>query len=242
MQKKITQWIYGSVALTCLALTGCMQKPVANQHDPLEKMNRVIFAFNMDVDHLAFGPIAKVYDFVIPTPLKKGISNIFSTLDVIPTFPNDFLQGNFRYMVVDIWRFTINATLGIGGLFDVATCLGIPKHVETFGLTLAKWRGGKSAPYFVIPFLGPSTFQSAVGVGVDYYLTPWPYLRDQNIGYWVHGVRLVHTRAKILPSDKLINTAFDPYAFVRDAFIQTEDRLIKENQALPKIPPVKAVN
>lgn len=238
MRKKFSQWICASLAVSSVALSGCtMHKPDGTPTpDPFEKYNRAMFAFNMDVDHLVVRPAAKVYEKITPTPLKKGVQNVFANVDEMSTLPNDFMQGNFRYMVLDIWRFAINTTLGVGGLFDVATRMGIRPHVETFGLTLAKWRGGQSSPYIVLPFLGPSTLQNGIGNAADFYMTFWPYLKDQNITYAGQGVRLLDMRAQLLPGDKLVETAFDPYIFVRDAYMQTQDEKIAKNQQLSKIP------
>ncbi|OGT43070.1 MAG: hypothetical protein A3F13_06415 [Gammaproteobacteria bacterium RIFCSPHIGHO2_12_FULL_40_19] len=240
MRKKLSKWLCGSLALSTLTLSGCMMhKPDGTVNDdPFEHYNRVAFAFNMDIDHLVIGPVAKVYDKITPAPLKTGIQNVFANIDEIPTFPNDFLQGNFRYMVVDVWRFAINTTLGIGGLFDVATRLGIQPHIETFGLTLAKWRGGQSAPYFVIPILGPATVQTGMGYAADFYMSIWPYLSNLTT-YSAWGVRLLDVRAQYLPADKLIETSFDPYVFVRDAYLQRQTQKIADNQNLSKIPPGK---
>lgn len=231
MKNTIAKWIIGSIALTSIALTGCVRKPDTTANDPLEGYNRAMFAFNQDVDHLAIRPVAFIYSKITPPVLQSGVTNVFNNVDEISTFPNDFLQGNFRYMVLDFWRFAINTTLGVGGLFDVATRMGIKPHVESFSLTLAKWRGGKSSPYFVIPVLGPSSIQGAIGMVGDYYMTPFPYLNN-TINYSVTGVRLIHTRAQFLPADKLVETAFDPYVFVRDAYTQKEKDQIAENQAL----------
>src|SRR3990167_6449191 len=193
MRKKLSKWLCGSLALSTLTLSGCMMyKPDGTVNDdPFEHYNRVAFAFNMDIDHLVFRPVAKVYDKITPAPLQTGIHNVFNNIDEIPTCSNDFLQGNFRYIAIDVWRFAINTTLGVGGLFDVATRLGIQPHVETFGLTLAKWRGGQSSPYFVIPILGPATLQSGIGYAADYYMNFWPYLKDRNITYIAYGVKFL---------------------------------------------------
>src|SRR3990167_378409 len=191
MKKTIVKWVIGSIVLTSMGLTGCVRKPDPTANDPLEGYNRAMFAFNQDVDHLAIRPVAWVYSKVTPPLLQSGITNVFNNVDEISTFPNDFLQGNFRYMVLDFWRFAINTTLGVGGLFDVATRLGIQPHVESFSLTLAKWRGGKSSPYFVIPVLGPSTLQSGIGYAADYYMNFWPYLKDRNITYIAYGVKFL---------------------------------------------------
>lgn len=229
--KKPLQWMLSALTMTTVALTGCAKNPTSPD-DPFEPYNRAMFAVNTDIDHLVFIPAATVYDAVTPPFVQQGVTNFFDNTDELTTLPNDFLQGNFRYMALDTWRFIINSTLGIGGLFDVATKLGMPKHVETFGLTLAKWRGGQSAPYFVIPILGPATIQTGIGLIGSYYMSPWPYLRDQDINYIANGIRFVNYRAELLPADKLVDNAFDPYTFVRDAYLQKEAYRIARNQAL----------
>lgn len=222
MKKKIAKWILSSVAISTLALSaGCAKNPTDSTNDPLEGYNRVAFAFNMDVDHLVLRPVATVYNTVTPSFAQKGVTNVFSNIDEIPSFPNDLMQGQFKFMLVDLWRFTINTTLGVGGLFDVAKKLGIKHHVATFGGTLRKWTGRTSA-YFVMPFLGPSTIFNATGYFADYYMTPWPYIKDQNINYIAHAVKLVNIRASLLPADKMVDTSFDPYIFVRDAYLQRQ--------------------
>lgn len=239
MKGKITKWLSGALALSSVALTGCMMhKPDGTENtDPFEAYNRPMFAFNMDVDHLVIRPVAKVYSTVTPPQVQSGVTNVFANIDEIPTFWNDFLQGNFRYMVVDLWRFAINTTAGVGGIFDIATRTGIQPHVETFGLTLAKWRGGQSSPYIVLPFFGPSTITNAIGQTADYYGNFWDYLHDQNINYIAHGVKFTNIRSQLLPADALIASSFNPYVFVRDAYLQKQEQRIAENEALPKIPP-----
>jgi len=241
MKKQLAKWLCGSLAITALALGGCAKKPDGTvNNDPLEGYNRTMFAFNMDVDHLVLRPVAKTYETITPSVLQKGVTNVFANIDEIPTFSNDFLQGNFRYLPLDLWRLAINSTLGVGGLFDIATRIGIEPHIETFGLTLAKWRGGQSSPYFVIPLFGPSTIQTAIGQAADYYMNFWAYLRNQNINYYGHGLKFLNLRAQLLPADKLIDNSFDPYIFVRDAYMQTQQQKINANEALPKIPEVDA--
>ncbi|PIZ04303.1 MAG: ABC transporter [Gammaproteobacteria bacterium CG_4_10_14_0_8_um_filter_38_16] len=220
--KKTAKWILSSLAISAMLLsTGCAKKPDPTANDPLEGYNRVMFAFNMDVDHLVFRPVATVYNTVTPSFVQTGVTNVFANIDEIPSFPNDFMQGQFKFMLVDLWRFAINSTLGVGGLFDVAKRMGLPPHVATFGGTLRKWTG-KTSPYFIMPFLGPSTIFNTTGYFADYYMTPWPYLKDQNINYIAHAVKLVNIRASLLPADKMVDTAFDPYIFVRDAYMQRQ--------------------
>lgn len=240
MKNQLVKWLCGSLAVSAILLGGCAKKPdpTAGNKDPLEGYNRTMFAINMDVDHLVMRPVAKVYETITPPVLQQGVTNVFANIDEIPTFGNDALQGNFRYLPLDLWRLAINSTLGVGGLFDVATRMGIEPHIETFGLTLAKWRGGKSSPYLVLPLFGPSTLQVAIGQAADYYMNFWPYLNDQNTNYYIHGVRFINLRAQLLPADKLIDNAFDPYIFVRNAYLQRQQQKIDQNEALPTIPAV----
>lgn len=226
-----SQLITLTIALSMTTLSGCAKKPTA-ENDPFEGYNRVMFAFNQDIDHLALRPAAKIYETITPTPLRKGVTNVFANLGELTTLPNDILQGNIKYAMLDFWRFAVNSTFGIGGLFDVASRMGMPKHVETFGLTLAKWRGGKSSAYFVLPFMGPSTIQNTIGFTADTFTQPWVYVDNSAITYSAFGLQLVDTRARYLDADKLVDTAFDPYAFVRDAYMQKTQQQIAQNQQL----------
>lgn len=233
VKKLLTSVLTLSIATV---MTGCASKPnVANQVDPYEKMNRFVFAFNQDVDHLVLRPATNVYTTLVPSPLRMGVSNVFDNLEVLTTFPNDLLQGNFKYLAVDFWRFSINAIFGIGGLFDVASHMGIPKHEETFGMTFAKWRGGRSAPYLVLPLLGPSTVQNAFGVAADITTQPWFWINgdtDAALKYSGAGLRILNERAKYMAGNQLVDNAFDPYTFVRDAYLQNDRRAIAKNEAL----------
>ncbi len=220
-----------TLAISLGLLAGCAKNPTS-PNDPLEAYNRVIFAFNQDIDHLAVRPIAKVYDTITPSPLKKGVTNFYANLNELITFPNDILQANFKYAGLDIFRFLINSTVGIGGLFDVAARMGMPKPVETFGLPFAKWRGGKTSKYFILPLLGPSTIQNGIGLAAGLAATPWTYLDDSDDAwsYSAWGLQIINYRARLLPTDKMVETAFDPYIFVRDAYMQTDRREIENNQ------------
>jgi phospholipid-binding lipoprotein MlaA len=113
------------------------------------------------------------------------------------------------------------------GLFDVATCAGLPKHHQDFGLTLARY-GFVNSTYLMLPFFGPSTIRDSIGWTVDWrYLSPWPCFEPGSFRYSLYGVRLVHKRAALLPADKLIDDAIDPYLFVRDAYLQKRESDIK---------------
>lgn len=226
MRKTLTLMI---CLLITIFLSGCAKNPNASNIDPYEKINRFTFAFNQDLDHLIFRPVAKTYDTLVPPPLKKGITNFFNNIQEITTFPNDILQGKIRWAFVDFWRLVINSTIGIGGLFDVATKMGLPKHYEDFGMTLAVWDGGHKSPYLVLPVLGPSTFRAGFGKIFDVGASPYPYIQPRAIGWTAEAVRLLNERAKLLSANKLVDTAFDPYVFVRDAYLQRRNKLIRKN-------------
>ena len=215
--------------LVSVIITGCARKPSNPAVDPYENFNRAMFAFNQDIDHLVYRPASKVYRAITPAFFRKGVSNVFENIGELTTLPNDILQGKVRYVFVDFWRFVLNSTFGIGGLFDVASKLGLPKHYEDFGMTLAYWSGGNRSPYFVIPLLGPSTFRTAFSLPFNYIMSPWAYINPRSISGYSYLLKYLNLRTKLLLTDKLIDQAFDPYVFVRNAYLQYRNRQIDNN-------------
>ena len=214
-----------------LSLTACARKPSNAAVDPYENFNRVIFAFNQDIDHLIYRPVSKIYRGITPRPLRKGVTNFFDNVGELTTMPNDLLQGKVKYVFLDFWRFVVNSTFGVGGLFDVATKWGLKKHYNDFGMTLAYWGGKANSPYLQIPFLGPSTFRDGLGLAFDYGMSPYPYLPSE-WQYSLQGVNLINIRTQLLPTDKLVDNAFDPYIFVRNAYLQhRRAAIIANNQS-----------
>lgn len=220
---------FGLCTILTASIVGCAQKPGHAATDPYEKFNRVVFAFNQDIDHLIYRPVATVYHTVFPPPLQTGIGHFFDNIDQLTTLPNDLLQGKVKYVFLDFWRFVINSTFGIGGLFDVASKWGLPKHYNDFGMTLAYWSGNKSSPYLQIPFLGPSTFRDGFGLMFNYVMSPYPYLRPDGWNYYTRAVNYVDIRARLLPTDQLVDQAFDPYIFVRSAYLQHRNATLTAN-------------
>ena len=218
---------------TTLLLAGCFHKPI-DKRDPYENFNRPMFAFNMAMDHLFLRPITHAYDFILPKFAQKGVKNVFNNFDEVTSVPNDVLQGKFLFMLNDFMRVVINSTIGVGGLFDVAKHMNLRPHYESFGLTLAYWQGGKHySPYLVLPFLGPGTFRSAYGEIVDIPASPLFYIPNK---YWYAdlGLRLlniVNRRSELMEANRMIDTAFDPYVFVRSAYTQTMDKIVAENES-----------
>lgn len=218
---KKTSMLLRGLLLSFLLLTGC--KTV----DPLEPLNRKIFCFNMALDRALFRPIARAYDKVMPPTLACGIGNFFDNIDDITNIPNEILQFKFYDAWSDVWRVGFNSTIGLFGLIDVATCAGLPKHHQDFGLTLARY-GFVCSTYLMVPFFGPSTIRDSIGWFVDWnYLSVWPYIEPKSLRYGLYGLRLVHKRALLLPADQLIDDAIDPYLFVRDAYLQKRECEIK---------------
>lgn len=207
--------------ILCLGLGGCACT------DPLEPVNRQIFAFNMVLDRAIFRPVARAYDKAVPPFVACRIGNFFDNLDDLTNIANNTLQFKLLDAWSDTWRFAFNTTFGLFGLFDVATCAGLPKHHQDFGLTLARY-GFVCSTYLMIPFFGPSTIRDTIGWAVDWrYLSIWPYIEPQSLRYGLYGLRLIHKRACLLAADQLIDESLDPYVFVRDAYLQKRDCDIK---------------
>ena len=208
--------------------------------DPYEKFNRKMYAFNDRLDHWILRPIAKAYDHVTPTPIHKGVTNFFDNIDMLTTIPNDLLQAKFAYFTADLWRFILNTTFGIGGLFDIASRAGLPKHHEDFGMTLAYWGGPyglKPQPYLVLPFLGPTTTRDAFGRIPAIATWPFNYIEPQYYSYGAFALSMVNKRANLLPADKLVQDAFDPYIFMRSAYLQSRNHELEQNWHETDFPP-----
>ena len=176
MLKKRYKSVLAAAAILVLS-SGTSQTFAANPNDPYEPFNRVMYKFNDTLDRfVSEGPVATLYNKIMPKPLATGLTNFYNNVDTIPTIINDILQGNYHQMASDTWRFAINTTIGIGGLVDVASRLGLDPHLEDFGLTLAHW-GHKNSNYLVLPFVGPTTVRDGIALPINYYtMTPYPLI------------------------------------------------------------------
>ena len=189
--------------------------------DRFERYNRAMYRFNTGIDRVALRPLAEGYS-KLPRPIRGGIGNFIGHLAYADTIVNDFLQGKFREGGKDLARFTLNTVVGVGGLFDPATVAGLQKNDEDFGQTLGKW-GVPSGPYLVLPFLGASTVRDAHTWAVTNLLDGRSYLNQDAANYGLAAVHLVDVRARVLVADASIDQAYDPYAFVRDAYLQRRE-------------------
>lgn len=205
--------------------------------DPLEKINRIFFNFNDKLDCYILKPIAILYNKIVPKPLNLGIHNVFSNLNNLPTIGNDILQLHFYQMTCDVWRFAINTTVGIGGLFDIASTMGLKATSNDFGLTLARW-GWNHSTYLVLPFFGPNTFRDGIDIPVDYYaFSIYPRL-PESATYALFGISVVDRRAQLLKfQDVMEEAALDRYVFFRNAYLQRRSYQIEQNKSCYIIAP-----
>jgi phospholipid-binding lipoprotein MlaA len=211
------------VTLVLLLTSGCASVSTPPpENDPFERYNRTVYRFNDKLDKAILKPVAQGYEKVVPQPIDDGVTNFFSNLDDVTVTLNDMLQGKLHQAASDLSRLVWNSTVGIGGLFDVASHMGLPKHNEDFGQTLGTW-GVDSGPYIVLPFLGPSTFRDTVALPADWYSDPLYYYYDQDkYGYWkLKSLDAIDTRAGLLRASRLIEqAALDEYVFLREAYLQ----------------------
>lgn len=200
--------------------------------DPWERFNRSMYRFNDSLDKAILKPVAKTYDRNVPSIVKQGTGNFFSNLGEVSNTLNNLLQGDVVESAASGSRFLINSTIGLFGLIDVASAVGIKEYKEDFGQTLAVWGIG-SGPYLVLPFFGPSTLRDGSGMYVDYLVDS--YLFEELDLHWEEELALdilsvVHTRAELLAVEGMI--IGDPYSFIRDVYLQTRQNDIYDG-ALP---------
>lgn len=210
-----------------LVLGGCATNAeFADPRDPLEPFNRAMYSLNDMLDRAFFKPLAQGYQLIVPGPVDKGVTNFFNNLEDVTTAVNNLLQLKVGRAVNDLGRVVVNSTLGIGGLFDVASNMDLPRHDEDFGQTLGTW-GVASGPYLVLPVIGPTTGRDAVGVVVDWFTDPVTYVQDDTVRWSLRGLDFVDTRADLLSASKVVDqAALDPYAFVRDAYLQRRQNAV----------------
>jgi phospholipid-binding lipoprotein MlaA len=214
------------VALSVFVLGGCAS--TGNPRDPLEPMNRAIYTFNDGVDALVLKPAAGMYRDLIPQFIRTGVSNFFSNINDVIVALNNTLQGKIPAAMNDMGRVLVNTTLGVFGIMDPATQLGVEKNNEDFGQTLGFWGVG-DGPYIVLTFLGPSNLRDTVGWVGDAYTWPVSYLQPTRHRNTLIGLRLVEGRAGLLEASEILQTAaLDPYEFVRDAYLQRRRNLVHD--------------
>jgi phospholipid-binding lipoprotein MlaA len=226
--------------LSVLMLTACasiQQTERVAKIDPFERVNRVVFSFNETADQYVIKPIAEGYKFVLPEFVRTGITNFFGNINDVLIGANNLLQGKPANAASDIGRFFINSTIGVLGLFDVATDMGLDKNREDFGQTLGVW-GFSDGPYIVMPFFGASNVRDTVGfvvdVKTDFMINTNKLNSDEKIA--INSLRIINRRADLLDAGQLLeDAAFDKYSFLRDGYLQRRRNQIYDGDP----PPIK---
>lgn len=205
-------------------LAGCtIAKPRTD--DPLEKYNRKVYAFNDSLDKAIIRPVAVGYRKVTNAPVRRAFSDFFTNIRMPVTVANDLLQARPKQAIQSTGRFLVNLTLGVGGFFDPASQLGIPLEDNDFGVTLARW-GVPEGDFLMLPFVGPTTVRDVWRMPVDSYFFDPLSLYARNNHYQYHQqylpqlFYLVTIRARAIDAESFLESAYDPYVFLRDAYRQ----------------------
>lgn len=219
---------------------------LALKADPLEGLNRGVFAFNEVVDRALIKPLATAYRAVLPSPVRTGVDNVFGNVDDAWSALNHLLQGKVKSALEMTVRVTTNTVFGLGGLLDLASDAGLERQREDFGQTLGKWGFGPG-PYLVLPFYGASSLRDAVGLPLDRQASLPGIVHDGTYRWALTTLELVHARSDLLSATSLLEqVAFDKYSFVRDSYLARRRSLVfdgnppeepEEEEPLPPLQP-----
>jgi phospholipid-binding lipoprotein MlaA len=232
---KISLPVISALALS-LALSACSTPSPESlaQNDPWEKTNRDVFDFDVRLDHAVARPVAKGYRAVLPEPVRDGIHNALNNLNSPVVLANDVLQGDGEKAANTTGRLLINSTVGLGGLIDVASRIGIPNHDNDFGITLGKG-GVAEGSYLVLPFAGPMPPRDLLGTGVDQAFDPLTYVRFHGKDTWMvvrFGIGVLDLRASHLDEVETIErSSIDFYATTRNLYRQSRNAKINDGKA-----------
>lgn len=230
--RRFSTWATGLLLGVLIGLSGCASVPDGDPRDPLEQYNRAAYSFNELLDRALLEPVGKGYNAITPAPVNKGVTNFFDNLRDVRSAVNNLLQFKIGRAFSDVGRVAINSTIGILGLMDVASNMDLPSYKEDFGQTLGVW-GFDSGPFLVLPFFGPSTARDGVGLVADWFTNPLNYIEDDTVRWSLVGLNIVDTRADLLNASRIVDqAALDPYAFIRDAYLQR-----RQNQVYDGNPP-----
>ena len=215
------------VCLLCLAVTGCAGNGVQAEdsesaaYDPFESFNRKMYDLNTSIDKVTTKPLAKAYKRFVPSPVRRGFANVFANFTAPSSALNNFLQGKPKRGFNELGRFLFNSTLGIAGIFDVATAGGMERYDENFAQTLAVW-GVPEGPYLVLPMLGPHSLLDATAIPVDYYSDINTHL-ESGVKDKLYLFRLVDARARLMTAENFLDKSNDPYLALREAYLQNRE-------------------
>ena len=222
-----------ALGIVCaLSLSACVTLPPDSKRvpqDPWESWNRGVYRVNDKLDRAVAKPVTKAYVRVVPQPIRIGVSNFFENLNTPTVMINDALQGKLLAAANDLGRFVLNSTLGLAGILDPATPAGLARNDEDFGQTLGHW-GLHAGPFVELPILGPSDLRDAPAKVVDSYTNPRQYVKNSYVKYGLYLPYLVDKRAALLSLDETLSRVYDPYAFVRDAYLQRRAYMVSDGK------------
>lgn len=218
-----------------VTLNGCATTQISDERDPWENWNRKVHSVNESLDAYAIKPVAEAYRWITPSFVDVAVTNVFSNIDDIGVTINDTLQGKFLQSGLDLSRFIVNTTVGIGGLIDVASMVDLDKHDEDFGQTLGYW-GVPAGPYIVLPIIGPSSARGFVGLVGDAAMDPTSYFTFYIPGstFYIsaatNSVKYTDIRADLIGTDTTAKEAavFGEYEFYRDAYLSKRESLVAD--------------
>ena len=215
---RVARWL--SVAVGMWLLAGCATVAHPDPRDPLESYNRSMTSFNEQLDAMVLKPVAIAYREVTPAPVRTGVSNFFANLSDVWSFVNNVLQLRGEAAASSFMRVNVNTFMGLGGVLDIASELGIDRYRQDFGLTLGRWGMGTGA-YVVLPLMGPSTVRDIFALPVDFRGNVVRYVDPVSARNTLYGLRLVEVRSNLLRAGSVLDSAaLDKYSFTRDVFLQ----------------------
>ncbi|MCB1785793.1 MAG: VacJ family lipoprotein [Chromatiaceae bacterium] len=218
--------VRGFAVAAIVVLSGCASVDDRDPSDPFERYNRDMYRFNDAIDRSVMRPLARGYRAITPATVDRGVTNFFNNLEDVRSAVNNLLQFKIGRAFSDVGRVAVNSTIGILGLLDVASNMNLPRYDEDFGQTLGVWGVG-SGPYIVLPFFGPSSGRDGIGVVVDWFTDPVILVDNDYVRWGLRGLDIVDTRADLLDASRVIEqAALDPYAFIRDAYLQRRQDLV----------------
>ena len=211
--------------LVTFFMFGCASQ---QNKDPLEGLNRTVYKFNDVVDNVAIKPVAKGYQAITPSPIQTGVNNFFKNIRDVVTLVNELFQFKFKQAANTTGRVALNTTVGVLGVFDVHSKAGGVRTREDFGQTLGYF-GLDSGAYLVLPIIGPSSTRDGVGFITDaMFFDPVSYIHDVPSRNITTAVLIIDKRAELLDDTDIRDKAFDPYAFMRDSYMQYRENQVKD--------------
>jgi phospholipid-binding lipoprotein MlaA len=217
------------VGLIMLSQSACTSTAGSEKNiDPFERINRPIYKFNDLTDRYLLRPVGQGYNAILPKPVRTGVGNFYDNLTYPVTIVSGLFQGKLEQATRDTVRLLVNSTFGILGFVDVASTGGLPRNDEDFGQTFAKW-GIPQGPYIVIPLLGPSTVRDGIGIFANVQVNPLVQMSNSSVRDKLLILWYIEARAALIGPDEVVRDAFDPYLFVRDAYLQNRQFLINDS-------------